>query len=312
MNQTRMKLILLIVIIMWGTNFVIMKILAENFPLWTLLLIRNIFAALALFWILRKSLFIKPGNKKIWGYVIGASIFGVFINNVFMQIGINYTLATNASLILGLTPLATTTISYLVFHESVHWKQIFGILLGLCGVLLVVLKGSIKNLLELSFNLGDLLVIGSLITFSLSFIFIKKATDSKFPPEMIILYGSVITSICTLPMVAWELTMEGLNEIPTDILLWILVIYAGIFPLGVGNMLWNRGISVLGPSQCAMFMNGVPLVAAIASLFILREPILWIQIIGFLFIATGVFFASKTYFTKIEMKQKSVEVPDLD
>lgn len=289
-----MKWILLLVILMWGSNFVITKILLENFPLWTLLFFRNFFASIALIWIVRKFLHIKPGNKKVWGYVLGASVLGVLINNFLFQLGLKYTLATNASLIMGLTPLATAFISYLVFHVPLHWKQVLGISLGFFGVSLVVMKGSIRNLIELSFNIGDLYIVGALLTFSVSFIFIKKATDIKFPPAIITLYAYSLSSICYLPMMVWEQTIEGWSTLPTSVFLWLMLLYVGIFPTGVGNMLWNRGISILGPGQCAMFMNGIPLVAAITAVFVLNEPILWLQIAGFLFIASGVFLGSQT------------------
>jgi len=288
-----MKLILLLVILMWGSNFVITKILLDNFSFWSLLFFRNLFAALALIWIVRKYLFITPGNKKMWGYVLGASVIGVVLNNALFQVGLKYSLATNASLIMGLTPLATAFISYLIFSVPLRWKQMLGIGLGLFGVSMVVLKGSITNLLTLSFNIGDLYIVGALLTFSISFIFIKKATDIKFPPAIISLYAYSLSSICYLPMMLWEQTIEGWGELPTSLLLWLMLLYVGVFPTGVGNMLWNRGISILGPGQCAIFMNGVPLVASITSVLVLDEPILLIQIIGFLFIGSGVVLGSQ-------------------
>ncbi|WP_368297527.1 DMT family transporter [Cytobacillus firmus] len=293
LNQTRIKWILLLVIVMWGSNFVITKILLESFPFWTLLFFRNLFAAIALIWVVRKFLFIVPKNKKVWGYVLGASVIGVVINNAFFQFGLKYTLATNASLIMGLTPLATALISYLVFSVPLHRKQMLGISLGFFGVSLVVLEGEITNLINLSFNIGDLYIVGALLTFSVSFIFIKKATDIKFPPAIISLYAYSLSSIFYFPMVIWEQTMKGWNGLPTSLLLWIMLIYVGVFPTGIGNMLWNRGISILGPGQCAIFMNGIPLVAAITSVLVLDEPILALQIIGFLFIGSGVILGSQ-------------------
>ncbi|WP_394138408.1 EamA family transporter [Cytobacillus oceanisediminis] len=94
-------------------------------------------------------------------------------------------------------------------------------------------------------------------------------------------------------MVIWEQTITDWSELPTSLLLWVMLIYVGVFPTGIGNMLWNRGISILGPGQCAIFMNGIPLVAAITSVLVLDEPILVLQIIGFLFIGSGVILGSQ-------------------
>jgi drug/metabolite transporter (DMT)-like permease len=292
-TTTKVKWTLLLVILMWGSNFVISKILLESFPVWTLVFFRNVFASITLLWIVRKFLHIKPDSKKVWCYVLGASVLGVIMNNVFFQLGLKYTLATNASLIMGLTPLATAFISYLVFHAPLHWKQMLGIVLGFFGVSLVVLKGSIMTLIDLSFNMGDLYIVGALVCFSVSFIFIKKATDIKFPPAILTLYAYCLSSITYLPMVLWEQTAEGWGALPTSVLPWLMLLYVGIFPTGVGNMLWNRGISILGPGACAIFMNGIPVVAAITAVLVLDEPLKWLQIIGFLFIASGVLLGSQ-------------------
>ncbi|MDR7075728.1 drug/metabolite transporter (DMT)-like permease [Neobacillus niacini] len=293
MTHTKIKWILSIVIIMWGSNFVLTKILVEQFPFWSLLFIRNLFATIALIWFIRNSPFILPRNKRAWVYILGASILGVVINNAIFLIGLKYSLPTNAALIMGLTPLVTSLMSYLVFSVPFNWKQILGISLGFFGVTLVVLKGSITNLIHLSFSIGDFYIVIALLTFSISFIFIKKAIDMNVSPEIISFYLFGISSICYFPLSFWELTMEGWSHLPTSIIPWLLLLYLGAFPLGVGNLLWNRGISVLGPSQSAIFMNGIPLVTAIASLLILDEPILVLQIIGFLFIGSGVFLGSQ-------------------
>jgi drug/metabolite transporter (DMT)-like permease len=88
-------------------------------------------------------------------------------------------------------------------------------------------------------------------------------------------------------------TMEGWSDLPTSVLLWLMLLYVGVFPTGIGNMLWNRGNSILGPGQYAVFMNGIPSVTAITSVFVLDEPILVLQIIGFFFIGTGVILGAQ-------------------
>ena len=300
-----MKWLMVLVIFIWGTNFVVYKILVENFPFWTLLFFRNFFATIALVWMARKFIKIKPKNKKIWIFVVLASLSGIFLNNVLFQFGVRQTVATNVALIMALTPLTTAIISFLVFHEPLHRRQVLGIFFGFFGVMLVVLKGSIRNLVDVSVNLGDLFIVGSLLLFSISFIFIKKATDEDLPSESLTTYGHAISLIWVFPFLIWEHTSTGINEFPTNAIFWIMLVYVGIFPTALGNMLWNRGIGLLGPSQSAIYMNGTPLVTAIASFIVLGEPLVWIQIIGFLFIATGVILG--TQFNKKPSNKKQIE-----
>lgn len=304
MNIQRMKWLMLLVILMWGTNFVFYKILVENFPFWTLMFLRNFFATIALVWMTRKLLGTKPKNLKIWMYVVLASFTGIYLNNVLFQMGIRHTLATNVALIMALTPLSTALISYLVFREPLQWKQVLGIFFGFLGVVLVVFKGSFHNLIDFSVNIGDILVVGTLLLFSISFIFIKMASEENFPTGLLTMYGHAISLIWIIPFSIWEQTNAGWSSFPTSLLLWGMVIFMGIFPTALGNIIWNRGIGVLGPSQSAIFMNGTPLVTAITSFFLLGEPIVWIQIIGFLFIASGVLLGSDM---KKETNKKNVE-----
>lgn len=302
-----MRWLLVLVILLWGTNFVFYKILLEHFPFWTLFFMRNLFASLALLWAVRKFLPLANASYKIWGYIVGAGILAALVNNYCFQMGLQRTVATNASLIMGLTPLTTALISYAVFKVPLHWKQMLGILLGFAGVLLVVLKGSLQNLLHLSVNIGDLFIVGTLVCFSLSFIFVKKATDAKVRPDVLTFYAHASTLVALTPMMALEQTRAGWTDLPGDPMLWGLMLFVGIFITGVGNLLWNRGITVLGPSQAAIFMNGVPVVAAATSVIVLHEPILWVQIIGFLFIGTGVVLGSQTQRSKrIDEKQGAV------
>lgn len=285
---------MLLVILMWGTNFVFYKILVENVSFWLLLFFRNFFATLAIFWFVRKSFKRTPHQLKTWMFVVLASFSGIFINNVFFQTGIEQTTATNAALIMALTPLTTAIMSYIAFREPLHWKRVIGIFLGFFGVVLVILRGSIATLLELSINPGDLYVVGNLLLFSLSFMFIKKAVDRDFSPELITMYGHGMSLLFIFPFLFWEQWNLGFGTIPTDALHWILLIYIGIFPAAIGNMLWNKGIALLGPNQAAIFMNGTPLVTAITSYVVLSETLVWPQLIGFLFIATGIILGSQT------------------
>lgn len=308
MDTKRMKWLLVLVILMWGSNFVFTKMLLETFSLWSLLFFRNFFAVLTLLVIVRKFINIKPKDYRTWGYVLGVSIIGVTINNIFFQLGLKYTLVTNASLIMGLTPLATAFISFLVFQTQLHWKQMLGVCFGFFGVSLVVLKGSITTLLDLSFNLGDLYMLGALLSFTIGFIFIKKATDNQFPSALITLYAYAIASLTYLPIMFWEQFVSDWNGIATDFLSWLMLLYVGIFPTGVGNLIWNKGISILGPGPCSIFMNGIPVVASLTALLILKEPLLIIQIFGFMFIATGIVMGSHTPAKSVKEKKEDVAI----
>ena len=110
----------------------------------------------------------------------------------FLALGLEQTSATHGALILALVPLTTVLLAVLFLGERLSWLRGLGILLGLVGVVFVILPGS--GGLEGGSLWGDLLVAGSTASQAISFIFIKKVTDSLDAKQMtalMFLIGSV-------------------------------------------------------------------------------------------------------------------------
>jgi len=75
----------------------------------------------------------------------------------------------------------------------------------------------------------------------------------------------------------------------------IAIIYLGVFPSVVAFLLWNRGISQVGPSKAAMFYNLLPVFTAIMSYFILGEIPKGYHFIGGTLVLWGVIWGTKRY-----------------
>ncbi|KUO51123.1 MAG: hypothetical protein APF76_16655 [Desulfitibacter sp. BRH_c19] len=265
---------------------VALKVLVQVFPPFTMTSLRVFVAGLVigLFMYFKKE-FRKP-TKKEWFLAAGAALLGVLGHHSFLTIGLVHTTASNAAIIIALSPLATSLFAAMLINERLTLMKLVGITLGIFGVYLVVFQGTIN---VLSVSIGDLYVFGAMLTQALSYILIKKATDSIDPKELtaiMFFIGSIL-----LFMLSFFIEPNGVSQINTSsiaIKYWLLFFGSGVLATGFGHLMYNATIHKVGASQTAIFLNMVPLFALIGSSVFLKEEISYIQIGGFLLIVTGV------------------------
>lgn len=274
--------------LIWGLNTVALKILVQYLSPLTMQSLRIILAGVVLFFFLlwRKE-WRKPSLHE-WRYLIGAILFGVMGHHSCLALGLEHTTATNASLILALLPLSTVVLSILFLKDHITGLRAVGITLGLIGVIFIVLRGSG----DLSSHLaGDLWVFGAMMTQAISFIFIKKATDTmdaKQVTSLMFLCGPL--GIFTISLFLHPYGLRDFTTAPGWI--WVIFLASSVIATGMGHMLYNTSIHRLGPGQSAIFINLTPFFSLVGSVLFLGEQILASQIAGFFLIYAGVILGS--------------------
>ena len=91
---------------------------------------------------------------------------GYAICGAFPYISGLTTTVTNMGIIYALSPILIVLLSYVFFHQKLKTIQLLGILISFYGVSFVIFKGSILNLLNLNFTLGDLWILGAAISWA--------------------------------------------------------------------------------------------------------------------------------------------------
>ena len=59
-----------------------------------------------------------------------------------------------------------------------------------------------------------------------------------------------------------------------------LIAYAGGLASVILPFLWVRGVHILGPNRCAVFMNLLPVLTAVGAITLLGEPVRSYHVIG--------------------------------
>ena len=298
-------MILFSVMVVWGLNVVAIKILVQHFPPITMQALRVLIAGIVILMILVFQKSLRKLTKRELLYTLGSGLFGVLGHHFFIGIGLVNTTASNGALILGLIPLVTSLLAVIFLKEKLTSFRIIGYLLGFVGVSFIIIQGngSVSGV-----SIGDIYMLGAVVTQAISFIFIKKATrtlDSKLMTATMILFGSTL-----LLGISQFMEPAGITTFTTtNLFIWFVFISSAVFATGIGHMLYNTAIHHLGAAETSIFINLTTFFSLIGSALFLGETIKAVQIYGFVIIVIGVIFGTGTvdyYLNKRKSKATSV------
>ncbi|MCY8513681.1 DMT family transporter [Bacillus atrophaeus] len=300
MNQKRLLLtygLVFFVTAIWGLNLVIIKVLVEDLPPQTMTAFRIMMAGITALIIIVLGKSFRRLSKKEWIYTLLGMLFGVIIHHSLIAVGLTMIDASKASLILALVPLTTAILAVLFLGEQLTKLRVLGFILALTGVFFIQ-GGSFSNM---QLSQGELILIIAMFVQAISFIFVKKATetlDSKQVTTIMYLAGSI-----GLLIISFINEPGGVSEMTSaSIFTYFLFIVSGLVATGIGYIVFNAAIQQIGAGQTAIFNNFVPFFGLVFSALFLNETITASQLIGFMFIAAGVLFGTG-YIEKLRDKK---------
>jgi drug/metabolite transporter (DMT)-like permease len=174
--------------------------------------------------------------------------------------------------------------SLLVLQERLSRAQIGGILLSLAGVLVVLTKGSLAVLLAAAFNKGDLFMLLALSIWVFYTIMLKKTAIPAITLTTVI---AALSVLLLLPL-GWR---EGMDLAALSPLTWSIIAYIVVFPSVCSFVFWSMGVRSLGAAKAGVFLNLIPVFAALISVALGGE-LSWPQITGGCLVFLGVYFTT--------------------
>lgn len=283
---------LVITTIFWGGTFVAGKWAVGEVPPFFVAFLRFAIASSVLWalvaWRSRGSdtrIPVPEGGAQ-WAELFSLGLTGVFLYNFVFLTGLSWTSATNGSLIVAFNPLLTAVLSAWWLKERIRSVQTGGLLLALFGVGVVITRGSFMVIRSLSFNPGDLLMLGAPVAWALYTIVGKKVLQT-FSPLVATAYASLSGTVLLLPAAAMEGSLlSGVHSL--TVYGWISVLQLALLGTVVGFVWWYEGVERLGATRAAVFVNLVPLFGVLLSALILSESLVVSQLAGGILIVLGV------------------------
>lgn len=287
-NNIFYHLVAFITVAIWGTTFVSTKVLMINglspAQIFTL---RFAMAYVLMFCFNHRRLFADSWRDE--GLMVLLGITGGSLYFLSENEAMNYTTATNTSLIVCSCPLFATLLVRLVYRSShIHIIQLTGSLLAFMGMIIVVLNG--RFVLHLS-PVGDALAFTACICWAFYSLLMKTMTDkysAAFITRKVFFYG-VLTIIPYYILVPGLPSMAVLTK-PTVV---GNLLFLGCLASMICFLTWNWCISKLGAVKATNWVYFNPITTMIFASWVLGEKITIYFLIGAACILTGMYMADR-------------------
>lgn len=231
-----------------------------------------------------------PALRRAWLPVILLGIIGIGGYNTFAYLALQYTTATNATLLNSFIPVATIALAFILLGKRLTPLEAAGVAVSLAGVLTIVSHGELETLLGLSLNTGDLWMLGAVLTWGLYTVGLQWRPQGVDP--MLMLAAFTVVGLAVLaPAYAWEIgNGRSINPSPGAI---AGILYTGIFPGFLGYVFYNAGIAAVGPNRGSLFIHLMPVFGTLLAAVFLGERPYWYHFVGIALVFAGILLTTR-------------------
>lgn len=197
--------------------------------------------------------------------------------------GLTMVSATIASVILSTIPLFSPFLAWLLVKEKVYWNNILGIVISLCGVLVLIIK---KDEIKVS-ALGLILLFIAVFTAIIYTVSLKKV-PSHYSNISIVFYIHAVSLFFFIPtFLLFDLKHVGEKEIlfSSIISLIILAVVASV----ICFLCFCYVVRIIGVTKANAFCNIMPAITALAVWIFFGEQISLAKWISIFVVILGLF-----------------------
>ena len=269
-------LLALLVVAIWGFNFVVIKLSVEALPPVLAAALRFFFAAVP------AVLFVKPPRVK-WFYVVGFGLSFGFALYAFLNLSIAWGMPAGlSSLVLQVQGFFTMALAFLVLGERPSRFQIAGAIVAFAGIA-VIASERLGGAAILPFAMTLL----AALAWGLANVLTKRA--GKVNAVSFTVWGALVAPV---PLILLSLWLEGPAEIWAaltgfgwdDAALIAFLAYPATL---LGGAIWSMLLGQHPASIVAPFTLLVPITGILSGHFLLGETITVVEIAGGALVVLG-------------------------
>jgi drug/metabolite transporter (DMT)-like permease len=271
--------------LIWGLSFLSIKVTIAVFPPMTLAFIRFVIASFiigAIFKAKEKDTRLAKEDRFL---MVMAGFLGITVYFYFENNGVKLISASNASMIIAAIPIFTLIFECVVFKTKLTLRQGVSVIISFLGVYLIV--GTNHGSYEGESWLGYLMMFGAVFCW-VAYSLITKPLGKKYSQLAIVYYQTIIGTLLFIPFVMFEKTDWSLLNGKVT----LNVLFLGIFCSALAYYLYVYAMDIIGVSATSLFLNLIPIVTVVASFFILKETVGYLQILGGMLVVGSVYLVN--------------------
>ena len=273
---------MVLVCLVWGLNYSISKQALQFIAPLPFAAIRFALSTALLFALVRRAEPEPQPPVRTKLIIAGLGLVGHTLNQLAFLGGLQYTSATNSSLIFASLPVVVAVLSTLSGTEATSRRVWLGVGLGTGVAIVVGSRGAHFDSLTIK---GDLLTLAAVLFWATFTVGIHRVAKDVSPLRLTAwthaagMVGLWAVGIPSLRAVAW-------HSLGTPV--WGAIVYSALFSSMVASFLWIQGVKHLGSSRTALYNCLTPIFAAVAAGIIFGERLVPLQALGAVLVVGGV------------------------
>jgi drug/metabolite transporter (DMT)-like permease len=297
---TPIDVLLLLMILIWGSNYTIVKTALRQIPPLPFNSLRLALASL----LFLASLAVMDGPREPagvtsqrgrclfrsaralsgcdWLSIATLGVIGHFIYQLCFMGGLSRTTVSNSSLILGTSPVAVAMLTSAVGHERVSGRHWVGAALSVGGIYLLVGRNASLSSQTL---IGDLLTVCAVLCWGIYTVAARSLLE-RHTPLVVTGYSMAIGTVLYVPF-----GLAGLRALDwrsVGLGAWSALAFSAVFALYVAYLIWYTAVQRIGNLRTSMYSNMLPLLAMAIAAVWLGERVTAPRVAGAVAILVGV------------------------
>jgi drug/metabolite transporter (DMT)-like permease len=276
--------LLLALSILWGGSFFFAKVIVQELPPLTVVLIRFAVAALALWLYLRARRLSVPKSLTAWAVFAGMGLLNNLIPAALVTWSQKTIVSGLAAILIATTPLFSILAAHwLTTDEKMTANKIAGILLGIAGVAILVGQGSLSGSEHALIPLFACLA--AAISYGFANVFGRRFKRMGIVPVVGAFGQIAATAIMTAPIaIAVD---EPWRLMAPDPSVWAAIAGLALLSTALGYVIFFRVLASAGGTNISLVTLLIPVSAILLGRAILGEHLLAAQFAGMALIAIG-------------------------
>jgi drug/metabolite transporter (DMT)-like permease len=275
----------------WACNWIVGRGLYTQIPPMAMTFYRWFFAILIL------APFALPHVRREWAIVrrnrrtlLLLGVVGVGTHNALTYLGLNYTTAINGVMLNSFIPVMIIALSWIFLRQRLSPLQLAGVVVSLCGVLVLLSGGRIETLASLTINRGDVLIVTAMLMWSVYTIGLRWRPQGLSTLTFLFVIAC-IGDTAVLPLYLAEMAFGA--RLTFSWAGFAAMFAVGLFSSVIAYIFWNRGVEQVGANVAGLFVHLMPVFGTILAWLILDEHLQGFHVIGIALILTGIYATSR-------------------
>jgi drug/metabolite transporter (DMT)-like permease len=287
-HRTLALVSLALLMIMWGSTFVITKFAAQEIPAATLAALRFFVATVVLIPIAwRRGGLERLPHPIPWMSLALMALTGIAGFAITFNFGLVYGSAAQGALIYAALPAAIAVAAFVFLKEQPSRRRVAGIVLSIIGVCLLILAGKTDTASPNPLA-GALWMLGAVISWTAYTVLSKRLANADFVVTITLV--STLGTVMLLPAVAIELAHTGWTW--PSLSAWLSLLFLGVIASAVAYLVYGFVLRELDASLVGVYTNLDPIVGVLIAVLFFGETLHSGQLIGGAIAFAGVWLAS--------------------